>query len=398
MNHFHRKLQRNIISDYFYTFINNLNMASCIWVLYLGYHGMNLMQIGILEGIYHLTGILFEIPSGAIADLLGRKRSLLVGRILMAVSCIIMLFSTTFTGFAISFVLQSLSGNFNSGAEEALVYDSLKLLAKENTYPAISGRINMLIEVSQSIATVAGGILAEYSFGFCYFICVIIAILSLIPVLCMTEPPLQDSHDLDVAPKTTIYDTVCRHFRESRDVLKDNPRIFSVIVFYSTVFAAFTLLFFYSQQYFIDLGLNKIELSIIMLFAGIAACLGALLNTKLYQIFHEKIALIGALSIAVCIIAFGLKNLYIAFGALLVSDFFNSALYPIQSDTLNRLIPSENRATLLSVNSMFFSIFMILMFPLVGAIADVVGLAVSFIIIGIFVLVVVPMLYRISIC
>ena len=398
MNHFHRKLQRNIISDYFYTFINNLNMASCIWVLYLGYHGMNLMQIGILEGIYHLTGILFEIPSGAIADLLGRKRSLLVGRILMAVSCIIMLFSTTFTGFAISFVLQSLSGNFNSGAEEALVYDSLKLIAKENTYPAISGRINMLIEVSQSIATVAGGILAEYSFGFCYFVCVIIAILSIIPALCMTEPPLQDSHDLDVAPKTTIYDTVCRHFRESRDVLKDNPRIFSVIVLYSTVFAAFTLLFFYSQQYFIDLGLNKIELSIVMLFAGIAACLGALLNTKLYQIFHEKIALIGALSIAVCIIAFGLKNLYIAFGALLVSDFFNSALYPIQSDTLNRLIPSEKRATLLSVNSMFFSIFMILMFPLVGAIADVVGLAVSFIIIGIFVLVVVPMLCRISIC
>ncbi len=398
MNHFHRKLQRNIISDYFYTFINNLNMASCIWVLYLGYHGMNLMQIGILEGIYHLTGILFEIPSGAIADLLGRKRSLLVGRILMAVSCIIMLFSTTFTGFSISFVLQSLSGNFNSGAEEALVYDSLKLIAKENTYPAISGRINMLIEVSQSIATVAGGILAEYSFGFCYFTCVIIAILSIIPVLCMTEPPLQNSHDLDVAPKTTIYDTVCRHFRESRDVLKDNPRIFSVIVFYSTVFAAFTLLFFYSQQFFIDLGLNKIELSIIMLFAGIAACLGALLNTKLYQIFHEKIALIGALTIAVCIITFGLKNLYIAIGALLVSDFFNSVLYPIQSDTLNRLIPSAKRATLLSVNSMFFSIFMILMFPLVGAIADVVGLAVSFIIIGIFVLVVVPMLYRISIC
>ena len=394
MNHFHRKLQRNIISDYFYTFINNLNMASCIWVLYLGYHGMNLMQIGILEGIYHLTGILFEIPSGAIADLLGRKRSLLVGRILMAVSCIIMLFSTTFTGFAISFVLQSLSGNFNSGAEEALVYDSLKLIAKENTYPAISGRINMLIEVSQSIATVAGGILAEYSFGFCYFICVIIAILSIIPVLCMTEPPLQDSHDLDVAPKTTIYDTVCRHFRESRDVLKDNPRIFSVIVFYSTVFAAFTLLFFYSQQYFIDLGLNKIELSIIMLFAGMAACLGALLNTKLYQIFHEKIALIVALTIAVCIIAFGLNNLYIAFGALLVSDFFNSALYPIQSDTLNRLTPSEKRATLLAVTSMFFSIFMILMFPLVGAITDVVGLAVSFMIIGGAVFITIPILYR----
>ncbi len=395
MNHFHRKLQRNIISDYFYTFINNLNMASCIWVLYLGYHGMNLMQIGILEGIYHLTGILFEIPSGAIADLLGRKKSLFVGRLLMAIACIIMLFSTEFTGFAISFILQSLSGNFNSGAEEALVYDSLKLLAKEDRYPAISGRINMLIEVSQSIATVVGGILAEYSFGFCYFVCVIIAILSMLPVLCMTEPPLQDSHHLEETHKPTILETVRRHFRESKDILKENPRIFSVIVYYSTIFAAFTLLFFYCQQYFIDLGLNKIELSIIMLFAGITACLGALLNTKLYQLFHDKIALIGAFAIAICIIAFGCNNLYLSIGALMVSDFFNSALYPIQSATLNALIPSQKRATLLSVNSMFFSIFMILMFPIAGAIADVVGLAVSFIIIGGVVLVVSPILYKI---
>lgn len=370
-------------------------MSNCIWVLYLGYHGMNLMQIGILEGIYHLTGILFEIPSGAIADLLGRKRSLLVGRLLMAISCIIMLFSTDFAGFALSFVLQSLGGNFNSGAEEALVYDSLKLISKEDAYPAISGRINMLIEVSQSIATVAGGILAEYSFSFCYFVCVIIAVLTLIPALLMTEPPLQDSLATGVAHNPTISEIVRKHFRESKDILKENPKIFSVIVYYSTVFAAFTLLFFYSQQYFTDLGLNKIELSIIMLFAGITACLGALLNTKLYQLFHDKIALVGALAIAICIIAFGCSNLYLSIGALLVSDFFNSALYPIQSDTLNRLIPSKKRATLLSVNSMFFSIFMILMFPIAGAIADEVGLAVSFMLIGGAVLVVTPIMYKI---
>lgn len=394
MNHFPRKLQRNIISDYFYTFINNLNMASCIWVLYLGYHGMNLMQIGILEGIYHLTGILFEIPSGAIADLLGRKRSLLVGRILMAVSCIIMLFSTTFAGFAISFVLQSLSGNFNSGAEEALVYDSLKLLAKENTYPAISGRINMLIEVSQSIATVAGGILAEYSFGFCYLACIMIAILGIIPTLCMTEPPIHDCETSNKNQKLGIFPTVRKHFVESKNILKEKPLILFVIIYYSVVFASFTLLFFYCQQYFTDLGLNKIELSIVMLFAGIAACLGALSSNRLYHLMKEKIALIGAITIAVCLIAFGFNNLYIAIVALLVSDFFNSVLYPIQSTTLNRLIPSEKRATLLSVNSMFFSIFMILMFPVAGAVADVVGLAISFMIIGGAVLITIPILYR----
>lgn len=67
------KLKKTIPLDYIYTFILNLNMANSIWVLYLAYCGMSLMQIGLLEGVYHATGILFEIPSGAIADLLGRN-------------------------------------------------------------------------------------------------------------------------------------------------------------------------------------------------------------------------------------------------------------------------------------------------------------------------------------
>jgi len=69
-----KKLKRNIPLDYISIFIERLNMQSLIWVLYLAYCGMNLGQIGILEGIYHVTSMIFEIPSGAIADLLGRKK------------------------------------------------------------------------------------------------------------------------------------------------------------------------------------------------------------------------------------------------------------------------------------------------------------------------------------
>ena len=79
------KLKRNIGLDYFSTFITNLNMQSSIWVLYLAYCGLNLAEIGLLEGIYHATSILCEIPSGAVADLLGRKRSMVLSRKLRTV-------------------------------------------------------------------------------------------------------------------------------------------------------------------------------------------------------------------------------------------------------------------------------------------------------------------------
>lgn len=87
----YNKLKRNIILDYINSFITNLNMQSSVWVLYLAYCGLNLAEIGIVEGIYHATGIIFEIPSGAVADLLGRKKSMVLGRLCIAVSCVVML-------------------------------------------------------------------------------------------------------------------------------------------------------------------------------------------------------------------------------------------------------------------------------------------------------------------
>lgn len=90
------RLNRNIVLDYINTFVTNLNMQSSIWVLYLAYCGLNLAQIGLVEGIYHATSIVFEIPSGAVADLIGRKKSMVLSKVCIAVSCVIMLFSRSF--------------------------------------------------------------------------------------------------------------------------------------------------------------------------------------------------------------------------------------------------------------------------------------------------------------
>lgn len=152
-----KKLLRNIKLDYVGTFLANLNMQSCIWVLYLLYCGLNLAQVGFLEGIYHATSIVCEIPSGAVADLLGRKRSMVLGRICIALSCMIMLLTKNFWLFALSFMIQAMGNNFNSGSEEALIYDSMKCAGQEEQYISVWGKLNMILEAAQGIATVAGG-------------------------------------------------------------------------------------------------------------------------------------------------------------------------------------------------------------------------------------------------
>lgn len=368
-----KKIRRNINLDYISTFITNLNMQSSIWVLYLAYCGMNLMQIGLLEGIYHATSIVCEIPSGALADLVGRRKSMMLGRICVTISCIIMLFTRNFWWFAISFLLQALGNNFNSGSEEALVYDSMICLGEEEDYIRINGRINTVIEVSQAIATVAGGVLAEYSYFVCYAACTVISLLAFVPVMFMKEPPVLK--DGEKEEHLTAGRLVARHFQTSFGILASDLRILKIVTYFSVVFAAHTLLFFYSQQYYSDMGYNKIQISIIMLFAGLASCLGAILSEKLYRRFEKKISVFSTAMIALTLVFYSIGNPVLSIGMFIGANFFNSVLYPIESESLNRIIPSEQRATLISVNSMFFSIVMIVTFPVVGALADVWSLA-----------------------
>ena len=123
--------RKNVYSDYVFCFLKNFDISSAIWVLYMVYRGLPLWQIGIVEGIFHIASFIFEVPSGAIADLFGRKRTIIAGRLFSILSAIINLFANNIVLFSISFIISALSYNLNSGSEEALVYDSLKKIMQK---------------------------------------------------------------------------------------------------------------------------------------------------------------------------------------------------------------------------------------------------------------------------
>ena len=144
----------------------------------------------------------------------------------------------------------------------------------------------------------------------------------------------------------TIRETVKHHFAVSACILQKDVRIGKIIGFYSVVFAAHTLLFFYSQQYFADLGYNKVQISVIMLLVGGASCLGALVSEKMYRWFGKKCLIPETVIIAGAILCYGAGKAGVAIAALMCAGFANAALYPIQSDSLNALIPSEGNLDL----------------------------------------------------
>jgi len=110
-------------------------------------------------------------------------------------------------------------------------------------------------------------------------------------------------------------------------------------------------------------------------------------SNMLMRIMKDKLAVLGACGIAFCILTFGFNNLYLSAVTIVIASFFNSVLYPAQSSILNALIPSQQRATLISLNSMAFSIVMVLVFPIVGGLADVWNLSVVFAGLGVFMII-----------
>ncbi|MPM17810.1 hypothetical protein SDC9_64209 [bioreactor metagenome] len=369
------RLSVNIKNDYIYKFFSAFDITSAIWVLYLGFKGMTLAQIGLLEGIFHITGFISEIPTGALADLFGRKKIIIIGRITSLISAIIMLFSNSFMGFAIGFILSAWGYNLNSGSEEALIYDTLKKLDREEEFLKVNGKINLIIEVSQGLAVFIGGILSQIDFSISYITAVVIGLISLVLSTRFIE--------VDVIRKENQSINIINHLKQSIDIVKNNKRLLNILIFFPLIYTFSAIVYFYGQQLFNDMEYSRISISIIFLFNGIFSSFGAILSSKIYKKYKSLGWIIISISISVFTIFMGIGKGKLSIVFFLGIGFLTSILQPISSNLINSMVESNQRATIISVESMFYSIMMIILFPICGFIGDRVYLQLSFIIVGI---------------
>lgn len=368
------RIKKNINIDYMYKFLSSIDISSAIWVLYLAHKGMSLIEIGLLESVHHITSLICEVPTGAIADIVGRKNTIILGRIMSAIGAILMLFCNSFLGFAIAFAISAISYNLNSGSEEALVYDSLKIIGEEEKYLKINGNLNFIIEVAQGIAVLVGGILSDYSFTYSYGLSAIISICALGISFGFKEPEFHEEEKERV--------TIVGHFKSCYEVMKSNKKIILIMMFFELIFMTGTTTHFYTQQYFSEMGYSRSFIAIIYVISSIGCAIGAKfaykVERKLKKAMLYIVPMLGGVWLIVLISS---KNLIAIIGFIMFSVSIN-ILYPVSSDYINKLIPSAQRATLISVQSICFSIFMIMIFPLLGVIGQVTSLRVAFVVLA----------------
>ena len=359
-----KKYRRNIAASYLFRFFSSVALGDGIWVLYLLRKGLTLWLVGLLEGVFHIAGLVSEVPSGALADLFGRKSAMLVSRVLAAASTLLTIYARSMGPLALAFVLNAWSYNLLSGSDEALLYDSFLCLDRERRYFHAAGRMALAAEIAQAAGVLAGGILARRSYALCYLVSAGIQAVAFISGVFLTEP--------NAAPDRGRV-TVRAHFAASFALLKDRA-LRRVLLRFAVLFAGYTTAFFYAQQLYHDRGFDTLGVSVILLGMGLAASAGALLSRPVAGMLGKYAAHAEGFALAAGLALMGVRAVPVSLAGFALASFANALLGPLHSAALNRRIPSDRRATVISVSSMCFSACMIVLFPLTGALAAHAGL------------------------
>ncbi|MBG9794362.1 hypothetical protein ABD76_18350 [Paenibacillus dendritiformis] len=336
---------------YAHTVLVNFILWLPMWIIFLQQvRGMNLGLIGIMQGVGFIIAAIAEVPAGAVADRYGRKVSLFIGAAAFGVLTILYGIVSWVPLLFLIHILWSVAQTFFSGTDVAFLYDGLKGAGREEEYSKIMGRYTAVVQGTQAAAALIGSLLANYSmlqpFVWSGLACIAGALL----LFKFREPLIDQSskENKGMAADLKAAFQLCIHLKTLRNFI-----IFSTVLSLPT----FMLLFFFVQPYVLSSDISVAWVGIVILLLRLASITGAAFSHRLTKGIKEKaILLLLPLIMTICLAVAGFTPVIWGIVILSVMGFCSSALRPVLTAMLNRMIPSNRRATVLSIQSLLFTL------------------------------------------
>ena len=380
---FKRTYKRNISLLAGLEFTSYFGITS-FWILFFIQNGLSLLQIGLLESIFHGTSLLCEIPSGMLADRFSYKTNLYLARLSNIGSSILILFGQgNFWIYAIAMMVNAWSYNFDSGTSTAFLFDSAVEAGQKDRYLQISSFLSGVAEVTRTLGTVVAGFFIHGALAWTYYIAIGLSLLSILLIFLMKEPESKSDERNHL--------TLKRILEVVKQEWQDKPVLFYWMLTYQLVGTIMCMFYFYYQQKISDL--TSWQVSLIMLIGSgfnllavyLASQIGKKWNSN--QVFPILVALTG-----LALFLVGVKTPFAYLSVYLLTNALYAVYQPIYYNDLQAYLPSSVRATMLSINSMMFSLSMIVIFPLTGWFIDSCGFVAVFLVLGLITLFSYPLL------
>jgi len=363
--------------------------ASFIWginTLFLLDAGLNNTEAFAANAFFAAGQLLFEVPTGVVADTRGRRFSFMLGAATLLLSTLLYLFmwniEAPFWGWALASALLGLGFTFFSGATEAWLVDALGATGFRGNLESVFGRAQVVGGAAMLTGSVAGGVIAQATnLGVPYIVRAAMLGLTLIIAWWLMRD-LGFTPDRSASPVKAVRNVVSGAVDGG---LKNPPvRWLMLAAPFTTGIGFFA--FYAAQPYLLELYGDPNAYSIAGLAAAIVAgsqIAGGLLVPYVRRLFTRRTqAIILATILSVGFLAaIGLTtNLYIAIALLAAWCMLLAIEAPMRQSFINGVIPSEQRATVLSFDSLMGSAGGVVAQPALGRVADVAGYGASYVV------------------
>lgn len=334
-------------------------------------------QIGILEAVGAATITLLELPTGALADLIGRRKTILIGIFLSSLSNFGVAFSSQFSHFLIAMLIFGLSEALISGANTALFFDSLKELKKEKDFTKLSAKNSIYFRIAFMFASIIGGYLFSYNQKAPFILMSLAQLSSAIWVYKMIEPKI-DSEKFNLT----------NYLKQTRDgfaqIFKTSYML-KLAVFYAIMGGiAWSAGIYLNQSLALELGFSEIQrgwlFSSVFLLSNISILFlthndKIITRNRVYTIYP----IILILSLLPAIFADKILAYFMLFGI----SFSNSCRFSILDRYTNKEFESKYRATAISALNMLVQLVYVIIIGSSGIIQDLYSTRLAITLVGI---------------
>ncbi|MBT7902582.1 MFS transporter [Candidatus Woesearchaeota archaeon] len=378
------RLTANIWKFYLFNFIDMFALFLPFIVYYFQELGLSLGKIAILQSFMAVTLFIMEIPSGYIADKFGRKNSLIISVIFQVISIALLYFATGFSMLIVSHIFLGICISFASGADSAFLYDTLLLLKREKEYKKIDGKAKFFGEIAVIFSSVIGSIIVMFGIKITILLTLVGHIFLVFLTFSFTEPPRTKLAKIGSL-------TIKKEFSQLLSIVKKslhNKKLLGLFVYSFIVLGVSNTIFLMYQPYFREtaLPLNSfgIIFAIFSIFTALASLKAHYLEEKL-GVF--KSLLIMPLFLVAALIFSSIFFVWWGFIFFALRELVRGFIFPVLGDYTNKITQSKERATVLSVGSMFSRCGLIFVSISFGFFSDAFGLKPVYIVTGVILLV-----------
>lgn len=335
-------------------------VSIAVWPLIWG-HYLSFAQIGIILSIGFIVETLLQLPTGALADLIGRRKMIIIARLFKLSQVIIILFATNFWGFLLVQLADNIADALFSGSASALIYDGLKEEGQEHNYQKVESRGYLYATLGFIVASTLGGFLFPIHIKLPYLITLIPWTIGFLNSFRFKETQSFKPEKLTIKKYVDINTSGFKHIFRNRRI--KYVSFYSIAISFVFMLGVWVLY----QKAGNELGLPPQYVGILVSGLYLIRAFSTLMFPKLFQKLGE-----GNFGIVLPIIQ-GLSSFLLIFPNFVASVVGLSGRYladglrqPFLGQLQNDQIDSKLRATSLSAIALIVSLLMVIAIPIAG--------------------------------